>query len=87
VEYVPITKVEAAKVLSVSARTIDNMIADGSLPALHYIGRKAYWHPEVFYAWLDARLGVQRQIASDITTLPTSQAIPPRRGRPRKSGR
>ena len=71
--YSPITKEMAAEILNVSKRTIDNWLADGSIVPPHNIGRRVYWHPDVFYAWLDKRLG----ITSDVTSKGTS------RGRPR----
>ncbi|MGB8250177.1 MAG: hypothetical protein WCF02_07660, partial [Azonexus sp.] len=66
----------AAELLSVSKRTIDNWIADGTIIAPTAIGRRVYWHPDRFYPWLDEKLGV----------VPATQPAPlqPRkRGRPR----
>lgn len=79
--YNPITKEKAAEILSVSKRTINNMLADGTLPRPSYIGRRLYWHPAAFFGWLDQRLGHQpyHHIAPPAT--------PRRPGRPRKSGR
>lgn len=57
--YKPITKEAAAELLSVSKRTIDNWISDGKLPMPTSIGRRVYWHPDVFRAWEDRMLGVQ----------------------------
>ena len=76
-EYQPITKERAAELLTVSKRTIDNLIADGTLPLPTAIGRRVYWHPTVFFAWLDQRLGVE---CDSGITAPTC-ARP--RGRPR----
>jgi excisionase family DNA binding protein len=74
----PITKEMAAALLSVSKSTIDNMVADGTLPRPRAIGRRVYWHPKAFYDWLDTRLGT--------TSLGHAQEAPPRkRGRPRKT--
>src|SRR5690606_22849051 len=53
----PITKAMAAELLSVSLRTIDYWIADGTLLMPTSIGRKVYWHPEHFSQWLDRKLG------------------------------
>ncbi len=47
--YQPITKEQAAEILSVSKRTIDNWIADSTLPPPTAIGRRVYWHPTTFY--------------------------------------
>ena len=84
-EYQPITKERAAEILGVSKRTIDNFLADSTLPRPTYIGRRVYWHPTVFYGWLDARLGVGEAAASG--TLAQALSAPKRTGRPRKSGR
>lgn len=77
-DYQPITKEKAAELLSVSKRTIDHWMANGTLPHPHAIGRRVYWHPEAFYGWLDTRLG---------KTAPghEQEALPRKRGRPRKT--
>lgn len=46
-----ITKARAAEIMSVSKRTIDNWIANGTLPMPTTIGRKVYWHPADFSQW------------------------------------
>ena len=75
--YKLITKEAAAELLTVSKRTIDNWIADGTLPMPTSIGRRVYWHPEVFREWQDKTFGIQpRARGSGDTFLP-------RRGRPR----
>jgi len=78
--YTPITKEKAAEILSVSKRTIDNMMATGTIPRPAYIGRRAYWHPEVFYQWLNTQLG--KSHTESQAPYPTTRI-----GRPRKSGR
>lgn len=55
--FTPITKENAAQILSVSVRTIDHYVRDGRMPAPVHLGRRAYWHPDVFYAWLHRALG------------------------------
>jgi predicted DNA-binding transcriptional regulator AlpA len=54
----PITREEAAEILSISLSTLDNMIALGAMPAPVSIpaNRRKYWHPDIFYAWLDQEL-------------------------------
>jgi predicted DNA-binding transcriptional regulator AlpA len=85
-ECTPITKAKAAEILSVSPRTIDNLMASRTLPPHSYIGRKVYWHPDTFFAWLNNTLGVGAMSPLHAgTARPT--ATPRRRGRPRKSGR
>lgn len=56
--FKPITREEAAEVLSVSLSTLDNMIGTGALPAPVSIhgSRRKYWHPAIFYGWLDKEL-------------------------------
>lgn len=73
--YKPVTKDTAAQFLSVSKRTIDNWISGGILPMPTTIGRRVYWHPDVFRAWQDKQFGLQ----------PTAeiQKDKSRKGRPR----
>ncbi|MDR3369063.1 helix-turn-helix domain-containing protein [Rhodoferax sp.] len=52
----PMSKDEIADVLGVSARTVENWVNDGIVPAPKKLGNRVYWHPNVFYAWLDAYL-------------------------------
>lgn len=61
--FKPITREEAAEILSVSLSTLDNMIASRAMPAPVSLNgsRRKYWHPELFYGWLDREL---RQDAS-----------------------
>lgn len=75
--YKPITKEVAADLLTVSKRTIDNWIADGTLPMPTSIGRRVYWHPDVFREWQDKTFGIPA------TTDDNNVASQPRRGRPR----
>ena len=75
--YKLITKEAAAELLSVSKRTIDNWIADGTLPMPTSIGRRVYWHPDAFRHWEDGKLGLE-QVAQ--ASMPPSLS---RRGRPR----
>jgi excisionase family DNA binding protein len=67
--FKPITREDAAAILSVSLSTLDNMIAAGAMPAPRTIGgsRRKYWHPTLFYAWLDQQLRAE----------PTAEASPP----------
>lgn len=70
-----ITKEAAAELLSVSKRTIDNWIADGTLPPPTSIGRRVYWHPDAFRSWQDDVFRIQHN--------PKHKNDPARRGRPR----
>lgn len=70
----PLTKEAAATILTVSKRTIENWIADGTIPAPTSIGRRVYWHPETFYTWLEQKLRGQTATPAPLKTS---------RGRPR----
>lgn len=52
----PMSKEEIADVLGVSARTVENWVNEGLVPAPKKLGNRVYWHPNVFYAWLDSYL-------------------------------
>lgn len=73
----PVTKLRASQLLSVAVRTIDAWIASGVMPAPRYIGRRAYWHPFDFNAWLDKRLKAKGSAAvsggPELTTPPPMQ--------------
>jgi len=56
--FKPLTKDDIAAVLSVSLRTIENWVQEGIVPPPAKIGNRVYWHPGVFYAWLEGRLTV-----------------------------
>ena len=54
--FKPLTKDDIAEVLGVSLRTIENWVNDGTVPAPKRLGNRVYWHPTVFYGWLEQRL-------------------------------
>ncbi len=56
--FIPITREQAAAILSVSLSTLDAMIAAESIPEPRPLpgGRRKYWHPDVLYTWLDQQL-------------------------------
>lgn len=54
--FKPLTKDDLADVLGVSLRTIENWVNDRTLPAPKKLGNRVYWHPNIFYAWLEHRL-------------------------------
>ena len=69
--FKPITREAAAELLSVSLRAIDYYIERGLLPApISLGGRRRYWHPDVFYAHLDAILHAGDSAANAGTTTP-----------------
>lgn len=64
--FTPVTREEAARILSVSLGTLDAMIEAGELPAPRSLGgRRLYWHPDVFYGWLDKLLRGETNPAAD----------------------
>lgn len=52
----PMPKEEVADLFGVTPRTIENWIEHEGLPAPVQIGNRVFWHPDVFYEWLDQRL-------------------------------
>lgn len=54
----PITREMAAEILGVSIRTLRNYVLDGRMPTPLTLGktRFLYWHPDVFYTWLQGTL-------------------------------
>jgi len=56
IPFIPLTKEAVAESLQVSKRTVENWVADGTLPAPRKLGNRVYWHPEVYYNWLSRRL-------------------------------
>ena len=56
VAFKPLSRLEVAGILSVSIRTLENWQKAGLMPRSVDIGGRVYWHPEVFYEWLDHRL-------------------------------
>lgn len=54
--FKPMTKDDVASIFGVSCRTVENWIEQEGLPAPVSIGNRVYWHPHLFYCWLDERL-------------------------------
>lgn len=52
----PLTPADAADVMKKCVRTLDNWCRDGVMPHAATLGGSRYWHPDVFYGWLDAKL-------------------------------
>ncbi|WP_323012252.1 helix-turn-helix domain-containing protein [Castellaniella sp.] len=67
--FKPITKLEAATILGVCSKSITNYINQGLLPKPVSIGRKAFWHPNVFYGHLHTYL-----ISQEVTQMPHVKA-------------
>ena len=58
VPFTPLTKDDVAQVLGITPRTVENWVDQGNMPRPACIGNRVYWHPELFYVWLDQRLRV-----------------------------
>ena len=84
--FKPITREEAATILSVSLSTLDNMITSGVMPEPRTIGgsRRKYWHPDVFYPWLDQQLRSEPLAPSAQTPAATTHSIEPRKAAGRR---
>ena len=54
--FIPLTKQAVADHLDISARSVENWINEGILPAPVKLGNRVYWHPDVFFGWLSKRL-------------------------------
>lgn len=54
--FKPLSKEDAAGIFGVTTRTIENWIEHEGFPAPVTIGNRVFWHPVVFYEWLDQRL-------------------------------
>lgn len=50
--FKPVSKGDAAELLGVSTKTIDNYIRAGLLPAPRPFGGRELWHPDAFYTCL-----------------------------------
>lgn len=56
--FKPVTKADAAQVLGVCTKSIDNYIRDGLLPQPARFAGRDLWHPDDFYGFLSAKLRV-----------------------------
>lgn len=54
--FAPLTPKDAAEVMKKCVRTLDNWCRDAVMPEPATLGGSRYWHPDVFYGWLDAKL-------------------------------
>ena len=54
--FVPMTKEAVAAVLDCTTRTIENLVKSGGIPTPALLAGRVFWHPDVFYSWLDRTL-------------------------------
>lgn len=78
--FKPLTKDDIAGVLGVSSRTIEHWVNDGTLPAPRRLGNRVYWHPGVFYGWLEHRLVADEpgELAQPSAAIPAAPTEPVR---------
>lgn len=54
--FKPLSRHDVAAILGVSVRTVENWRKEGRIAKSVEIGGRVYWHPEAFYAGLNASL-------------------------------
>ena len=54
--FKPLSRHDVAAILNVTVRTVENWRAKGLIAPGVSFGGRVYWHPDVFYASLDAKL-------------------------------
>lgn len=75
--FKPLTKEEIAEILDVSIRTVENFVSEGLMPAPVSLGRRVYWHPDLFYSWFDSYLRAQSSSGqSENIARPVPHAVP-----------
>lgn len=75
VAFKPLTKDDIAEILGVSQRTIENWVNDGTVPVPKRLGNRVYWHPTVFYGWLEQRLsGAEEPEPGDAVAMTRTRA-------------
>ncbi len=75
--FKPLSRHDVAAILGVSVRTIENWRREKRIPPSVEIGGRVYWHPEVFYAGLDATLrgtGVKTDYGTPAVNKPVRSA-------------
>lgn len=54
--FEPVTREAAAKILKKTVRALEDWYGEGAMPKPAVIGGTCYWHPAIFFSWLDAKL-------------------------------
>lgn len=69
--FVPMTKEDVAAVLMCTPRTIENLVKSGGIPTPTLLAGRVFWHPDVFYSWLDSslRCGPSARDGNDVPAL------------------
>jgi len=68
--FKPLSRLEVSRILQVSIRTLENWQKAGRMPQSVNIGGRVYWHPQVFYDWLDKKLRPPASESSASTAAP-----------------
>jgi hypothetical protein len=54
--FVPMSKEDVAAVLMCAPRTVENLVKSRRIPTPRLLAGRVFWHPDVFYSWLDSEL-------------------------------
>ncbi len=54
--FTPLSRQQVSEILGVHVRTLDNWQKAGRMPKSASVEGRVYWHPAVFYSWLDRKL-------------------------------
>jgi hypothetical protein len=73
--FKPLSREDVAGILGISIRTLENWVKQGRLPAPASIAGRRYWHPERFYAALNAML---QSGSDDVPSSPLEAPAPVR---------
>lgn len=66
--------------LKLTPRCVELWVEKGRLPRWRKIGNRCFWHPDVFYAWLDAHLKSEES-PPDEESIESPALVPTKKGR------
>lgn len=75
--FKPLSRDDVAGILGISIRTLENWVKQGRLPAPASIAGRRYWHPQHFYAALDAMLQQGNEQGSRSSLIPAAAHASP----------
>lgn len=75
--FKPLTKADAAQVLGVCTKSIDNYIRDGLLPQPARFAGRDLWHPDDFYGFLSDKLRGSQAVSMVESVNPGNEARTP----------
>ncbi|MCU4119731.1 helix-turn-helix transcriptional regulator [Variovorax sp. N23] len=79
--FKPLTKEDVAEVFRVTPRTVENWVGQGLMPAPINVGNRVFWHPDVFWGWLNELLRVsadrpaRERVAESMASVPKSRLV------------